>query len=394
MTLLVTSKSAAGPWSDPVRLEIPGIDPDIAWDGDGTCWVHFSGLGGIARCRIDPTTGTVLGGPDGTWSGTGLQYPEAPHLFEREDTWYLVIAEGGTERGHCVSVARGPSPLGPWESAPHNPILSHRSTDSPIQNTGHADLVEATDGSWWMVLLGVRPRGTSPGFHVLGRETFLAPVQWKNGWPVIGEVALVGNPPPPGPTEPEEVHRRDDFDAPVLAVNWVGVRRDARNVLLPADASGLADAVGQPRRARLVRPDVRRASPGTSSLPGAARRSTLAPRVEAGLSVYMDPTSHYDIAVSGGRLMAKARIGSIEAVVGDAPCPSGPVVLTIETGPHRNGPDTVSLGFEDNRGTRSLAHLDGRYLATEVTGGFLGRMIGMYAVGGEAAFDWFDYEEA
>ena len=43
--------------------------------------------------------------------------------------------------------------------------------------------------------------------------------------------------------------------------------------------------------------------------------------------------------------------------------------------------------------TRS-AQLDGRYLSTEVTGGFLGRMIGMYAVGGDAAFDWFDYEEA
>jgi beta-xylosidase len=49
----------------------------------------------------------------------------------------------------------------------------------------------------------------------------------------------------------------------------------------------------------------------------------------------------------------------------------------------------------DDRGnTHTLAELDGRYLSTEVTGGFLGRMIGMYAVRGDAAFDWFDYEEA
>jgi hypothetical protein len=27
-----------------------------------------------------------------------------------------------------------------------------------------------------------------------------------------------------------------------------------------------------------------------------------------------------------------------------------------------------------------------------VTGGFLGRVIGMYATCGDAAFDWFDYE--
>jgi len=35
----------------------------------------------------------------------------------------------------------------------------------------------------------------------------------------------------------------------------------------------------------------------------------------------------------------------------------------------------------------------GRYLSTEVAGGFTGRVIGMYAIGGDAAFDWFDYEE-
>ena len=80
-----------------------------------------------------------------------------------------MIAEGGPERGHGISVARGPAPDGPFEACPANPILSHRSTSLEIQNTGHADLVEAPDGSWWMVLLGVRPRGGTPGWHVIGR---------------------------------------------------------------------------------------------------------------------------------------------------------------------------------------------------------------------------------
>ena len=185
-TFLVTSEDPAGPWSDPVGVPINGIDPDLAWDGDGTCWLHFSGFGGIARGRLDTATGELLGGPDRTWSGTGLQYPEAPHLLERDGTWYLLIAEGGTHGGHGVSVARAPSPVGPWEGAPANPILSHRSTDRPIQNTGHADLVEAEDGTWWMVLLGVRPKGIDAGFHALGRETFLTPVRWEDGWPVPG----------------------------------------------------------------------------------------------------------------------------------------------------------------------------------------------------------------
>jgi hypothetical protein len=63
--------------------------------------------------------------------------------------------------------------------------------------------------------------------------------------------------------------------------------------------------------------------------------------------------------------------------------------------PHAHGPDAVILGYEDETGApQTLAQLDGRSLSTEVTGGFLGRTIGMFAVEGDAAFDWFDYQEA
>ena len=194
----VTAVDPARPWSEPVPVPVLGIDPDLAWDDDGNCWVHFS-AGGILRARIDDRTGEVLDGPVPAWAGTALQFPEAPHLFRRGDRWYLLIAEGGTERGHAVTIARGTSPTGPWESCPANPILSHRSTDRPIQNTGHGDLVEATDGSWWMVLLGTRPRGITPMYHVLGRETFLVPVDWVDGWPVPRDLELDMPTSPPGP---------------------------------------------------------------------------------------------------------------------------------------------------------------------------------------------------
>ncbi|TNU72225.1 glycoside hydrolase family 43 protein, partial [Miniimonas arenae] len=74
-----------------------------------------------------------------------------------------------------------------WESAPGNPVLTHRSTAHPVQNTGHADLVELADGSWAMVHLGVRPRGRTPQFHVNGRETFVVGIDWVDGWPVVDE---------------------------------------------------------------------------------------------------------------------------------------------------------------------------------------------------------------
>ena len=36
-TFLVTAEDPAGPWSDPTFVDIDGIDPDLAWDGDGRC---------------------------------------------------------------------------------------------------------------------------------------------------------------------------------------------------------------------------------------------------------------------------------------------------------------------------------------------------------------------
>src|SRR5881397_3602260 len=101
-----------------------------------------------------------------------------------------MIAEGGTERGHGVSIARGPSIEGPFEGAPGNPVLSARSTTRPIQNTGHADLVTGPDGHDVLVLLGMRPLGGTRAFSPLGRETFATPVDWVDGWPQPEIVAL------------------------------------------------------------------------------------------------------------------------------------------------------------------------------------------------------------
>ena len=390
-TFFVTAQDPAGPWSEPVPVAIRGIDPDLAWDELGNCWVHFAG-NGIERCRIDDQTGEILEGPEPTWSGTGLQYPEAPHLFSHDGSWYLLIAEGGTERGHAVSVARGPTPLGPWESCPFNPILSHRSTDQPIQNTGHADMVCAPDGSWWMVLLGVRPRGITPGFHVLGRETFLTTIDWTNGWPSPGEVDLKITAAPPGPTTTHPLHLRVDFDESSLGPEWISVRRP------PSSSSSLVE---RPGWLTLHGTD---ASLGSPEPVFVARRQqhhfcrirtqVEAPNgVEAGLAVWIDPSAHYEIAVAGHRVVAAARIGPLCSVVGEALRPSGPATLTIETMPHGHGPDAIRLGIEDGSGsTQVLAELDGRYLSTEVAGGFFGRIVGVYAIGGDASFQWFEYE--
>jgi beta-xylosidase len=184
---------------------------------------------------------------------------------------------------------------------------------------------------------------------------------------------------------------RDDFDAPVLHPRWLSLRR-------PAGSFADLDT----RAGRLT------IRSGDESLEGArpafvARRQqhhrcvarTLVDAgdgVEGGLAVYMDEKAHVAVAVRDERVIARARIGSLSGTVGEGSRPAGPVVLVVETAPDYRGPDVVRLGFEDKDGNVvTLAELDGRYLSTEVASGFTGRTIGMYAVGGDAAFDWFEY---
>ena len=179
---------------------------------------------GIQQVRVDLAAGKALEAPRSLWSGTGLKFPEAPHLYHSGDSWYLVIAEGGTERGHGVSAARGPSPEGPFEGHPANPVLSARSTSRPIQNTGHADLVATPDGGTALVLLGVRPLGLPQSFSPLGRETFITPVSWAGGWPQPEPVLLA-----PRDAVEEEVFDFADPNA-LEDLGWLAVRTTPESV--------------------------------------------------------------------------------------------------------------------------------------------------------------------
>jgi alpha-N-arabinofuranosidase len=112
---------------------------------------------------------------------------EGPHLYRHAGWYYLMCAEGGTSSQHSEVILRARSPWGPFKPYPGNPILTQRDLpqDRPnaIANAGHADLIEASDGSWWAVFLASR---TYESVHYnTGRETYLLPVTWHDGWPVI-----------------------------------------------------------------------------------------------------------------------------------------------------------------------------------------------------------------
>lgn len=235
---IVTATDPAGPWSAPRWLsDVPGIDASLFFDEDGQCYVMGTaqnwpdGKGGLRQgiwaAKYDIERFCLAGEPVALWGGalTGAHAPEAPHIYHIGDWYYLLIAEGGTEYYHAVTVARSRAALGPYEGYAGNPVLTmrHLGRRSPIQNAGHADLIELPDGSWYGVFLASRLIGGVS--KNLGRETFIAPVRWEDGWPLFtpdtGKVewetpAPACLPCSPVPGKPA----RDDFDAETLDLRW------------------------------------------------------------------------------------------------------------------------------------------------------------------------------
>jgi xylan 1,4-beta-xylosidase len=148
-----------------------------------------------------------------------------------------MCAEGGTGTQHSEVVLRARSPWGPFKPFAGNPILTQRDLPAdranPIANAGHADLVEASDGTWWAVFLASR---TYDDVHYnMGRETYMLPVTWHDGWssilPAGAAIPNVVQAPKlagtvgdsPTPTTGNFTWR-DDFSSPVLRQQWLYVR--------------------------------------------------------------------------------------------------------------------------------------------------------------------------
>ncbi len=398
----VYTDNPAGDWSEPVWID-PGdmlrgsIDPSLYFEGDR---VYFSCTGPEQRVfqfEIDLKAGRPLSEPQQLILGHTGKYPEGPHLYRIGECYYLMYAEGGTEYGHMESIVRGPTPFGPFEICPHNPILTHRSLDRPIQAVGHADLLQAHDGSWWTVFLGVRPNGYPPCYH-LGRETFLAPVRWtEDGWPIIGRNGTVDldmetNLLPIHTWNP--VLSIDNFDDPALGLQWNFLRNPAPESWSLAERPGCLVL----HSSEITLDDVDSpAFVGRRQECFACHAAALVDFVpqqdgaEAGLTVFMNERHHYEIAVTriDGRrqVIVRRRIGSLSAVVASTRVDDAPLILSIDA-----DRDTYRFAFATGDGASNvLASGETHYLSTEVAGGFTGVYLAMYAVGGTAAFDWFEY---
>lgn len=238
-------------WGEPIVLpQIKGIDPSVFFDTDGKGYVlecadpmggpDWNGQRAIHLHELDVENDRLTGKVEEiVRGGTNLEkkpiWMEAPHLYKINDYYYLMCAEGGTGLNHSEVIFRSKSPWGPYEAYENNPILTQR--DLPEERTdkittaGHADMVQTKNGEWWAVFLGVRPYDFD--MFNTGRETFLLPVEWKEGWPVIlpkGKqipVVLEKSDLQPNSTIPPVTGNFeffDDFTSPSLNYTWKIIR--------------------------------------------------------------------------------------------------------------------------------------------------------------------------
>lgn len=299
---IVTTTDPSEQWSEPIWIKHQGIDPSLFFDDDDR--VYYCGTGfdsngqAIVLFEIDVKTGKILSEKKSISYGCCGKCPEAPHIYKKDGMYYLLLAEGGTEYGHMVTIQRSENIWGPYEACPQNPILTHRNYNSePIQCVGHADLFDDQNGNWWMVVLGTR--NTNVQLHHLGRETFLVPVKWENGWPIVKtqKVSLQMKACLPGKVEERQLKFETSFCEDKIPTEFNFVRNpedryqwDAKNNTLTIDGNdtGLSENLKSPSFIGIRQKDF--CGSVTCKI-----CTDLTQDTKAGMSVYYMHTHHYDI---------------------------------------------------------------------------------------------------
>lgn len=416
---IVTTTDPFGAWSDPYWLpEAPGIDPSLFFDDDGKAYyigtrpnpdgVRYDGDWEIWLQELDLEKMRLVGPVYTLWKGAmaGVIWPEGPHLYKIDGCYYLLISEGGTGHHHALTIARSEGGVtGPYYGNPANPILTHRhlGRDYPIVNVGHGDLVQTQKGEWWIVVLASRPSGGY--YRNLGRETFLVPVVWEDGWPVVspgdGRVKFEYMRPdlPAGEKKPRLACTH--FTEEVLGPEWQFLRTPRDNFWsLTARPGYLRLKLKAESVKELVNPSFigRRLQHHNFSAGAAMEFSPRQEREEAGLVLLQNHDYHWRFVVtqkSGERLVQLIQCaGGVEEVIGEKVCSTQRLILLLQA---RGQEYDFYYGESEGTWFTLAKRVDGRILSTDVAGGFVGVFIGLYASSNGGAednyadFDWFEY---
>ncbi len=421
----VTSADAAGPWSDPVWLPgIDGIDPSFFFDDDGRAYILnngpppenkplYNGHRAIWIQEFDPEANKPVGKRQiivngGTDISKKPVWIEGPHIYRKNDYYYLMAAEGGTGTWHSEVIFRSRSVWGPYEVFEGNPILTQRDLPPdrtmPVTSSGHADLVQTAAGDWTAVFLACQPY--SDNYYNTGRETFMLPVDWSGEWPVILEkgkvIPLKVELPAAAPSEQLTFAKYsenwiDEFDKAELAPEWIFIRTPEEkwyelknsNLLMQArpvsiNMNGNPSFLGrrqQHSRAQFT----------------AAVRLEKGKEMEAGIIAFQNEKHYYKFVVLQDKEASYLTVNSAHEEIsrimlsefnwGDE------VYLRI-----KSLDDLIICEYSmDNKSWAPAGKpLDGKILSTQIAGGFVGTVFGIYTFAPSAArasFNWASYQK-
>ena len=430
---VITAKDPAGPWSNPVWLkDVDGIDPSLFFDEDGKSYIIYNSIPPDSKSLWDghrtirmrsfdhkelKTYGDeillVNGGTDISKKPVWI---EAPHIYRINDWYYLMCAEGGTGYHHSEVVFRSKAVTGPFIPFEGNPILTQRHLDrnrpNPITTVGHADMVQTPDGKWYAVFLACRPY--EDNHFNIGRETFMMPVRWENGWPIISkEDELVKYfyplPQPQVNKHPLNLFTgnfvfHDDFSNRPLDHRFIFLRTPMEKWYSTTEKRGALSM--------RLRPETVSGTENPSFIgfrqqhhEGSATVALdfipAASNEKAGLVIFQSEKHFYYLCKSVDKDKAVVQLfrsgenDEMELLLSKEMYNiHQKIFLRIE--PKKT---IYSMSWStDNKKWELLMDVDAKFLSTETAGGFVGSVFGLYATSmgkeskSKAHFDWFHYE--
>ncbi|MDR2814452.1 MAG: glycoside hydrolase family 43 protein [Prevotellaceae bacterium] len=409
--IVKTKNPMENSWSEPIRLpKVGGIDPSLFFDDDGKAYIvhndtppgkpQWSGHRAIWMHEFDVAADTTAGKPAVLVNGgvDTAQRPvwiEAPHLYKINGYYYLMCAEGGTSINHSEVIFRADSVWGPYIPWSKNPILTQRDLPAdrpnPITNAGHADLVQTPEGDWYAVFLACRPYRDN--LFNTGRETFMLPVTWQDGYPVIlpkGEavpyIANLHRPLRQPAASPYQGNFawRDDFNGNALAHEWVFIRTPQAKWWKTGKAGLTLYPNGQSIR-ELANPAFigrRQQHLSFEASTEVSYRPSKAGDM-AGMACYQRETHHFvfgkTMNADGKTYIALDREQNGATRIAETEIPPEslhkPVCLKI-TG--SGGLYSFYASCDGLTWTTVAENVDAAHLSTEVAGGFTGVVLGMY----------------
>ncbi|KAJ7766800.1 arabinofuranosidase [Mycena metata] len=400
---------AANAWSDPVHFSFDGYDTSPFWHEDGTVYVQGSHPWEVSphidQMQLNLDTGEATEQVP-IWNGTGGLAPEGPHMHLKDGYYYLIIAEGGTGLNHMETGARSRNISGPFTPAPDNPLLTNANTTSYFQTVGHADIFQDSHGNWWGVALSTRS-GPEYISYPMGRETVLTNMTWAEGeWPVFQNVSGLID----GPTLPLRPQIRGD-GAFITAPDSIDFASDSQLPLhfthwrIPDPAAYTISPPGHGNTLRLLPSVLNLTGFDANSAPTpqtfVGRRqvhsefvyrvdmdySPSAPEEEAGVSVFLAQNHHIDfgiVCLTNESSCADTTALRIRTTSTTTPARPDTIIPLTVAHPMRleiRADNLTHYTFSYSKGSTADMVLAGYGLSEDVSWGFTGTMLGVYATG-------------